>query len=226
MTSNALLEEAAELNNQGVMCLLRTSTCSHPANQAIPLLKSSLAILQQHLLDHELQPDPVHADTNFCTPLMVSIPVVQEDSDCNHLFHLYNRCFVLDSTNGLNFKSVVAVIFNLSLACHTQGRIHNARALYNMTWALVQDSISQQDSMKVLLELAIKNNLAHCHLLEDNDKDKDKALELMESMSNTLLVAHGLAINPLLSLEVDHLQEITVNFYTVHSFPIVTASAA
>ena len=218
MASNQLLE-AVELNNEGVLCLLNTS--SRPYNQAVPLFKSSLAMLQQHMLHDELQYDN-HPNICTGTPLMVSIPVVPED-DNRRFFHLYNRCFVIDPAHGLNsLKSVLAVLFNLSLACHIQGQTHKAKALYAMAWRLAQDGVTKGDSLRVLLELAIKNNLAHCHLADD----KDRAVEAMESMSHTLLFAHDLPNNPLLSLEVDHLQEIEVNFRTVHSFPIIAAPAA
>lgn len=187
----SLFQQAAELNNQGVIGLIEghNSSAIDSMTKSIKLMKQELAKCTSDISSCLKSTSP--ARTELST---VEIPDM-ESSDDNH--EVFNQAIHIPSTGDESDLDIhvysAAVIFNLALAHHRLGMqgddVYQQKALklYTMVLKVLDDSLIEFRAA-IMIKLATINNLTQIRFTKG---DYDQAREGLDHLAGFLRIANG-----------------------------------
>lgn len=186
----SLFQEAAQLNNQGVIALIEGDDAF-----AIEAMTKSIKMMKQELA----KPSSESCDakpTSACEPELrtVEIPDMECSDDQHEIFNqaIHIPCDGDESEIDIHVYSS-AVIFNLALAHHRQGlqgvaaSQQKALKLYSMVLKVLDDSLFEFRTA-VMVKLATVNNLSQ---IQFANGDYEEAKEGLNHLAGFLRIASG-----------------------------------
>lgn len=184
----SLFEQAAQLNNQGVIALIEGDDTS-----AIESMTKSIKLMKQELAKPTNTLDAKVATTG---PELktVEIPDMESSDENQEIFNqaIHIPCTGNESDLDIHVYSA-AVIFNLALAHHRVGMQGNeayqqkALKLYTMVLRVLDDSLIEFRAA-VMVKLATINNLTQIRFAKG---DYEEAREGMEHLAGFLRIVNG-----------------------------------
>ena len=183
-------EEAAHLNNQGVIALTEgdDAFAIDAMTKSIRMMKEELAKPTTDAIDNKLNVS--------CEPELRTVEIPDMDSSDEH-HEVFNQAIHIpcdgdESDLDIHVYSA-AVIFNLALSHHRQGLHGNlvsqakALKLYNMVLKVLDDSMFQFRTA-VMVKLATINNLAQIQFANGN---YEEAKDGVYHLASFLRIANG-----------------------------------